>query len=119
MPAVEMAARINLAKVLVAHGRRRRVCRTVQAGSSHLFGGRKISFHQQRRHGEDVADIVESVAAVVRRKICRRLKIDTEQVPNCVGVFSSVQPRTVIWPGLGRRKRSARSNSASIHAVTL
>ena len=55
-------------------------------------GGRQILFHQHRRDSQDVADVVEPVAGIVRGKVAVGAKLDRQQIPNRVGVLGAVEP---------------------------
>jgi hypothetical protein len=46
---------------------------------------------QSGRHREDVGDVVEAVAGVVRRQQRRAVDLDDEQVPNGVRVLGAIQ----------------------------
>ena len=56
-----------------------------------LLGGIEIFFHEQRRDRQHVADVVEAVADIVRRKIVRRLEVDAEQIAHGVVVLRAIQ----------------------------
>ncbi len=51
----------------------------------------QILFHEYRRDRKDVADVIESVAGIVGRKIVRRLELDSQKVADCVVVFGAVE----------------------------
>ena len=72
------------------------------------FRGRQISLHQHGRKGQHIADVVEAVTDVVRRKIFRRQKIHADQIANRVVVFRPIQPphRDVARVRLGVAVRS-------------
>ena len=57
-----------------------------------LFGGRQEFLHQERRKREDIADIVEPVAAVIRGKIIGRPQVDANEISNGVVVLFAVEP---------------------------
>ncbi len=57
-----------------------------------LLGGIQEFFEEQRRNGQHVAKIVESIPGLVRRKIIGGMEIDPQQVPHGVVVFHLVQP---------------------------
>ena len=56
------------------------------------LGGGKVVLEQQWRKRQDVADIVESIADVVVRKIGRRLEIEADQIANRSVVLAPVEP---------------------------
>ena len=56
-----------------------------------LPGGSQIFLQQHRWQREDVADVVETVTGIIRRKIIRRLEIDADQVPDRIVVFGAIQ----------------------------
>ena len=51
----------------------------------------KIMFHQQRRQGDHVGQIVETVGDIVRGKLAR-VDRQSEQIPNRVAVINLCQP---------------------------
>src|SRR4029077_2700977 len=50
-----------------------------------------ILLRQERREGEDVADVVEAVADVVRRGFLISVEIDADEIANGVAVFNAVE----------------------------
>ena len=46
-----------------------------------LLGGIEVLFHQDRREGQHVPDVVEAVSDVVRREIVGRAEVDADEVP--------------------------------------
>ena len=56
-----------------------------------LSGDLQVLLQQQRRHGESVADIIESGGDSVRRKISIYRQFNREQVPNCIPVLQTIQ----------------------------
>src|SRR5215471_14998919 len=50
-----------------------------------------ISFQQQRRYGEDVANIVEAISRIIGRKQLVGVDIDREQVTNGIREFGAVE----------------------------
>ena len=55
--------------------------------ADHLLGGSQVHFHQDRRRGEDLGDIVEPIADVVRRKLVGGVKVEADQVADRVVVL--------------------------------
>ena len=67
------------------------------------LGRRQVPLHQHGRHRQHVADVVESVADVVRREILGGIEIDAHQIADRVAIFGPVQPphRDAARVGLG------------------
>ncbi len=67
------------------------------------FGGGHVAFHQDGREGQDVADVVESVADIIRGEILRRVKIDPDQVADRIAILCAIQSAHghATWIGLG------------------
>ena len=55
------------------------------------LGRGEILFDEQRRDGEDVADVVEAMADIVGWKIFGGSEFDTEQIANRIVVFDAVE----------------------------
>src|SRR5205807_1539305 len=55
------------------------------------LGGGEVLLHQERRHGEDVADVVEAVADVVGGEVVGGLEIDGQEVADGVVVLGAVE----------------------------
>ncbi len=55
------------------------------------LGRSQIFFHEHRRDGEDVANVVEALAGIVGGEVFLRAKLHAQQVANRVGVFVPVQ----------------------------
>ena len=93
-PAVHHVGRrgaIQLARGESADARLRRIFR--DDGRLHdLLRRREILLHQHRRNGQHVADIIEAIARIVRRKIIRRLERHADQIADRVIIFRAVQP---------------------------
>ncbi len=70
-------------------------------------GRGKIPLHQQRRHLQHVADIVEAVAGVVGRQHLGNLDLDRQQIANGVGVFGAVEAMQRGPSGIGLELRGA------------
>jgi hypothetical protein len=67
-----------------------------------LFGRGEVAFHEDRRHREDVADVVEAVADVVGGEVFRRVGVETvEEVADRVIVFDAIQPTHGDAAGIG------------------
>ena len=73
------------------------------------FGSLEIFLQQNRREGQDVANIIKAVAGIVLRKVVGRPEIDAEQVANGVVVFGAIQPPGCDRPGSGFAACSMRS----------
>ncbi len=56
-----------------------------------FFGGGEVLFHEDRRHGEHVADVVEAVADVVGGEVVGRVEGDADEVADGVVVFGAVE----------------------------
>ena len=65
------------------------------------IGSGEIFFQQHRRQRKNVADVVETVAGVVRRKINRGIEADGGEIADAVAVFSWLRRRMTTWPGSG------------------
>src|SRR4029077_11297486 len=50
-----------------------------------------VLLRQERREGENVADVVEAVADVVRREFLISVEIDAEKIADGVAVFDAVE----------------------------
>ncbi len=61
-------------------------------GVDDFFGGGEVLFHEDRRHGEHVADVVEAVADVVGGEVVGRVEGDADEVADGVVVFGAVEP---------------------------
>ena len=79
-----------------------------------FFGGRKIFFHQQRRHREHIADVIKTITRIIRGKILGRLEVHSHQVANGIVVLRPIEaphrhaPR-IGWRGAVKRiQRMAR-----------
>jgi hypothetical protein len=72
------------------HGGRHR-WGAVERGARDLFGRRDILLHQRWRHREDVADIVEAVAAVVGREVGGRLEVHAQEVTDGIVVLRAIE----------------------------
>ena len=58
-----------------------------QDSVDNLLGRGQVFLDQEGRQGQDVADVIEPVADVVRREIVRRLKLDADEVANGIVVL--------------------------------
>jgi hypothetical protein len=75
------------------------------------FCGRQVLFEQERRGREHIADVVESIADVVRRKIVGRSEVDSHEVANRVVVFGPVEPAKRHPADIGLAAIDGRENS--------
>ncbi len=56
------------------------------------LGRLEVFLQQERRDGEDVADVVEAVAGIVGRELLLRLEVDPHQVADRVVVLDAIEP---------------------------
>ncbi len=56
------------------------------------LGGGEVLLHQERRQREDVADVVEAVADVVRGEVVGRPEVDPDEVADRVVVLLAIEP---------------------------
>jgi len=56
-----------------------------------LFRGIQVFLHQQRWQRQDIANVIEAIADIIRREVFRRIKINADQVTNGVVVLTAVQ----------------------------
>ena len=72
------------------------VDRTTSPGHDGLLGDRlgrgQVFLHEDRRQGQDVADVVEAVADVVGGEVVGRPEVDADQVADGVVVLDPVEP---------------------------
>src|SRR5207253_2273696 len=54
-------------------------------------GGNHIPLQQYRRHGEDIADVVEAVTGVVHRQRGTGVHVERKQITNGIAVFGPVE----------------------------
>ena len=71
-----------------------------------LVGGGEVFLHENRRHRQEIADIVEAVAHVIGREVVGRVKVNAEEVTNRVVVLRTVEASQgdSSWVGLGSSK---------------
>ena len=69
------------------------------------FGRIQVLFHQQRRDGQDVGDIVEAVAGIVGGEILVGAEIDRQQIADGVAVFVAIEPLGDHAAGIGFDQR--------------
>ncbi len=58
----------------------------------HVLRRRQVLLQQHRRERKHVADVVETVAGIVGRKVVGRLEIDADQIADRIVVFGAVEP---------------------------
>ena len=71
------------------------------SGGCDLLGSRKVLFDQYRGNGQRFADIVKTVAGIVRGEIFIRAKRHAQKVANRIGVFVAVQAARHDSAGIG------------------
>ena len=52
----------------------------------------EIFLHVQRRNGQHIRDVVESVAGVVRGKISRMIHVEPNKIPHGIAVLGAIEP---------------------------
>ena len=57
-----------------------------------LFGGGDLSFHEERRQGKHIADIVKAVADVIGEKILGRIEVNAHQIADGVAILDAIEP---------------------------
>ena len=62
-----------------------------EGGAQNLVRGGGVFLEQDRREGEDVADVVEAVAGIVGGKIIGGLELHADEVADAVVVFGAVE----------------------------
>ena len=73
-------------------GRDGRTDRRAADGQAADAPGRpEVALEQQRRHAQRVGDVVESVACIVRRQQGRYVDVESQQIPDDVGVLGAVE----------------------------
>src|SRR4051794_21294117 len=84
-----MDARLQLAVGVVAHYRpgRPREDRLID----NALGGGEVLLHQERRHAEHVADVVEAVTDVIGWEVVGWLKIDPDEIADSIVVLGAVE----------------------------
>jgi hypothetical protein len=69
--------------------------------SGNLFGGAQVLLHEKWRYGEDIADVVKAVTAIVGREVLISAEFDTKQVADGVRVFRAVEATGSDTTGVG------------------
>ena len=62
----------------------------------------QVPLEQQRRHRKRVGDVVETGCNAILGKFCDEWEFDSQQVPNGVCVFCTIQPTNQRLAGVGR-----------------